>query len=362
MHQTMIETLDKMGISNEVFVPLYSLNGHIVYSNENVNAIVCFEKWDRIVYHKKQRKILNSVINEYKVASFDLIHAYTIFTDGNVARNLFKKYGIPYVVAVRNTDVNMFFKKMPHLRKVGINVLKDASAVFFLSESYRNEVTSRYLPESLKQIILDKSFILPNGIDRFWFENIFHQKLNRGTIQKFKNRRLEIVYVGGIDENKNITTTCDAVVILRKRKWDVCFRVVGEIKSKKVFSQIKDRIIYYEAMPKNELIELYRNADVFVMPSHAETFGLVYAEAMSQGLPVLYTRGQGFDGQFPDGMIGYAVDDNNPVEIADKIELVIQRYPEIVDNCIKKVNKFKWEDICSEYCSIYKRVNEDELY
>ena len=38
---------------------------------------------------------------------------------------------------------------------------------------------------------------------------------------------------------------------------------------------------------------IYRENDIYVMPSIIETFGLVYAEAMSQGLPVIYTRGQG---------------------------------------------------------------------
>lgn len=150
LHQTMIETLDEMCINNSVFVPVFSLDGHIVYPNSNVNEAVCFKKWDRIVYHNKQKKILNRIQNDYKVDTFDLIHAYTVFTDGNVARNLLKRYGIPYVVAVRNTDVNTFFKKMPHLRHVGVNVLKDASAVFFLSESYKNEIVSKYLPEHLK--------------------------------------------------------------------------------------------------------------------------------------------------------------------------------------------------------------------
>ena len=360
LHQTMIETLDEMCINNSVFVPVFSLDGHIVYPNSNVNEAVCFKKWDRIVYHNKQKKILNRIQNDYKVDTFDLIHAYTVFTDGNVARNLLKRYGVPYVVAVRNTDVNTFFKKMPHLRHVGVNVLKDASAVFFLSESYKNEIVSKYLPEHLKTSIIKKSIVLPNGIDSYWFENIFKQRLNCRIQQKFDNRKMEIVYAGGIDENKNVKTTCDAVDILKNRKWDVRFRVVGKIKNKSVFSQIEDRIIYYEAMPKNQLIELYRNADVFVMPSHAKTFGLVYAEAMSQGLPVIYTRGQGFDGQFPDGMVGYAVDDNNPTEIADKVEMLIQRYPEVVGNCIDNVSKFKWDDICKEYCSIYKRVKKNE--
>ena len=40
----------------------------------------------------------------------------------------------------------------------------------------------------------------------------------------------------------------------------------------------------------------------FCLPSHAETFGLVYVEAMSQGLPIIY-EGQGFDKQFQDGEV-----------------------------------------------------------
>lgn len=65
------------------------------------------------------------------VSEYDLIHAYYLFTDGNYARIISRKYNIPYVVAVRNTDVNVFFKHMIHLRCVGIKILKDARTVFF---------------------------------------------------------------------------------------------------------------------------------------------------------------------------------------------------------------------------------------
>src|SRR5690606_19135661 len=40
---------------------------------------------------------------------------------------------------------------------------------------------------------------------------------------------------------------------------------------------------------KEELIRIYRDCHLFVMPSRNETFGLVYVEAMLQGLPILYT-------------------------------------------------------------------------
>ena len=64
---------------------------------------------------------------------------------------------------------------------------------------------------------------------------------------------------------------------------------------------------------KEELIKLYRDSHIFTMPSITESFGLVYAEAMTQALPVVYTKGQGFDGQFPDGEVGYSVEALNEI-------------------------------------------------
>ena len=42
------------------------------------------------------------------------------------------------------------------------------------------------------------------------------------------------------------------------------------------------------------------------MPSITETFGLVYGEALSQGLLIIYTKGQGFDGQIKEKLAGYS--------------------------------------------------------
>ena len=76
------------------------------------------------------------------------------------------------------------------------------------------------------------------------------------------------------------------------------------------------------------------------MPSKTETFGLVYAEAMSQGLPVIYTRGQGFDGQFEEGEVGYSVDCKDKKEISMKIIDIINNYDVISRNAINLVDRY----------------------
>ena len=59
----------------------------------------------------------------------------------------------------------------------------------------------------------------------------------------------------------------------------------------------KEYMTYYgEITDKKTLKNLYRENDMFVMPSKNETFGLVYIEALLQGLPILYAKNEGIEG------------------------------------------------------------------
>jgi glycosyltransferase involved in cell wall biosynthesis len=112
-------------------------------------------------------------------------------------------------------------------------------------------------------------------------------------------------------------------------------------------------VTYISPKTKEELIEIYRDNDIFVMPSITETFGLVYPEAMSQGLPVIYTKGQGFDGQLEDGEVGYSVNCFDAIQIAEKIEQIINNYNIISRNAIQHSSKFRWSLISHQYEEIY---------
>jgi hypothetical protein len=89
----MIEELDKLGYNNQVYVPTYNKNLAVIVPNENVIVSECFKKWDRILFDYKQRKIYKDIQSKCNISKFDCIHAYTLFTDGNCARKLSKKYG-----------------------------------------------------------------------------------------------------------------------------------------------------------------------------------------------------------------------------------------------------------------------------
>ena len=92
------------------------------------------------------------------------------------------------------------------------------------------------------------------------------------------------------------------------------------------------------------------------MPSITETFGLTYVEAMSQGLPVIYSKGQGFDGRFKEGHIGYHVRSKDTKDIANKIIGITKNYKTISENCTKESLLFNWNEISTEYKEIYKDI------
>lgn len=353
LHQLMVEKLDKMGLDNSVFVPTYDKNVAVIKPNSNVCVSECFKKWDRLIFDYKQRKIQKSIESHYDIGLFECIHAYTLFTDGNCARNLSKKYNIPYVVAVRNTDVNDFFRLMPHLRRRGVKIMRDASAVFFLSDAYRRQVFDRYIPKKYHDEILKKTQIIPNGIDDFWLSN-------KPCEKEIPGKDIKLIYAGRIDKNKNIPTTQKAVDLLCQKGYNATLTVVGKVIDEGEFSRIKEHnnTNYINAMPKEKLIEQYRCHDIFVMPSFTESFGLVYAEAMSQGLPVIYSENQGFDRQFPEGEVGYRVISSSPDDIVSSVKKILSDYENISKNCVVNAGRFKWDTIAERYADIYKNILE----
>lgn len=348
----MIENLDVLGYENRVFVPTYDKNLAVIKPRANVCVCECFRKWDRLIFDHKQKKIRKGLEANIDASGFDLIHAYTLFTDGNCARGLSKKYGIPYVVAVRNTDVNDFFRLMPHLRRRGIQIMRDAAAVFFLSKAYRAQVFERYIPREYQEQISRKTHIIPNGIDDFWFENV------PGSGKTVDRKSVKLIYAGRIDKNKNIPTTQKAMALLRAKGYETILTVVGKVQDQKEFETVQqDRFTKcLPAMPKEELIKAYRAADIFVMPSYTESFGLVYAEAMSQGLPVIYSKGQGFDGQFPEGTVGFHASADDPQDVADAIKRAVDAFPEIEKNVVPSAKVFHWGEIVQKYDSVYRTV------
>lgn len=350
-----VESLKKYGYSVDTFNAVVN-NAKIdekyrSIMNENVKHVECFNKYDRFFYRKKQKKIFQSVIKNCNLEKYDLIHSHSLFNGGLVAMLIKEKYNIPYVVSIRNTDMNIFFK-IPFFKNIANKIIKNAIGIQFLSSPYKYKCINKYINNKNKIDVNNKSIVIRNGLEKFWLDNI-----NLSKVLSLKNT-IKIICVGKVDKNKNVSEVINVSYELIKKGYNIELTIVGQILDKDLFNKIKtiNFIKYLNYLKKEELLEVYRDNDIYVMPSKNETFGRVYAEAMTQGLPVIYTKDQGFDGIFKDGEIGYSVPFNNTSYIVECIEKIISNYEAISINCINNVDMFHWNNIASEIDKFYKKI------
>jgi len=359
LHENLMDFLEQDNRKNTVFMPIKpGKQKEFLYDSKyNVHYPETFNDKDKYVFTWKQSKIINKLLDTINPKDFDVIHAHTLFTDGNAAFELHKRYGIPYIVTVRGyTDINQFFKLRINLRNRGRNILKAASFIVFLSETNQNELLSNYIEdESLKKRLKEKSIVLPNGIDSFWFDN-------EGKPKSLDNpNEVKVISVGKIMKLKNQLTTIKALNILKHDyNLKVSLTLAGKVLEKEYSKQLKNQSDFplnmVGSVPMEKLIDLYRSHDIYAMPSFYETFGLVYPEAMSQGLPVVYTKEQGFYMQFKEGQVGYGVNASDPYDVAEKILKILSNYNSISQNSLHGYKKFNWTKLSKAYITMYETL------
>ncbi len=112
-------------------------------------------------------------------------------------------------------------------------------------------------------------------------------------------RENRLLFVGALDSNKAILPLVDAVLDLYGQEMDFEFVIVGDGPLRKQVAQraARDsRIALRGKVSRREVREEMRHASLLCVPSYTETLGLVYIEAMKQGLPVVGRAGTGIDG------------------------------------------------------------------
>ena len=351
LYYNLFRELSSIGVSQNVWVP------HKKYHKpgipENIENVKYFfngyqDVFDRVLFHRKIIKGMERFDFSSNCSSNSVIHAHTLFSDGALAYEINRKYGNPYIVTVRNTDLNLFWKYFPHLHNYARQVVKNASAVTFLGDSYKDRMVQSLFAGNCDKYE-DRVHVIPNGIDPYWSSHPPKR-------QKVSEAEIKVLFVGGFIKLKNIKTLVEACAILKKNGENLSLRLIGA-KNATDFAY-SDAYNWIDTLPfcdsKAELAEHYRWADVFAMPSLTETFGLVYAEALSQGTPVIFTKGQGFDGWVKEGMCGYGVPPKDAQRIAQCIKTLRQQSDE--GECMKSSLIFGWPAIVADYLKIYQNA------
>lgn len=370
VYENLYTQLDKLGVRQTVFVPLNAANHSRVgnqmidFQTEGSKIIysTVLKPRHRFLYMDKINTIVKDLKKTVDLSRIDAIHASTLCLDGAVAYKLHQETGIPYMCAIRNTDVNNYYKVFKWRKGFFSKILEAASKIIFISPKYKENFLSEIIPGSVRKKIEEMVMVIPNGVSDVFLAN-------KSTEHKTFEGELNLIFVAAFYKGKGLVETIQATELLREKDYKITLNAIGKGLPNRphdseyeaqvdALAKGKDWIKTQTFKKPEEIITEMRQANAFVMVSKPETFGLVYVEALSQHLPIIYAQGQGFDGYFSDGFVGYPAEAGNAENIAEKIESLMKNYSTIVAN-VESLNldeDFDWSNIGKKYLNIYKTL------
>lgn len=207
----------------------------------------------------------------------DVIHAHVSFPGGYIANKLSKEFHIPYVLTEHMGPFpfpNLMHKSRP--RQEIYEAFDEAAYSIAVSPS---------LAERISSFGLTKPHILPNMVDERKF-----------AVSRPKDGRFIFFTLCGITDQKGIDHLLKSIALWNPDPSDVEFRIGGNGPMLKEYQAmadrlgVADRVVWLGEINRHRATSLFRECHVYVMPSRHETFGIVYAEAIASGKPVIASR------------------------------------------------------------------------
>jgi rhamnosyl/mannosyltransferase len=183
------------------------------------------------------------------------------------------------------------------------------------------------------------------------------------TVRKFNQGRATILFVGKLRKYKGVKFLIRALQYLP----DVRLRIVGsgeELSNLKRLTSklgIDSRVTFLGNIPNEHIPVEYKNADIFVLPSidGSEAFGIVQAEAMSYGLPVINTD---LPSSVPfvsiNEVTGITIPPGDPVALASAIRKLCDDpvfYEKCSYNALQRAKLFTEENMIEKYAEVYRK-------
>ena len=291
---------------------------------------------------------LRKIVKNEKI---QIIHAHWLIPQGFLAV-LYKTFintDIKIVATAHGADINSFdnfigkrlkgyiLKRIDQLTVVS-NALKEKA----IGIGYNNEV-----------------HVFPMGIDTKLFTP---DKKDNSLKIKYKISGNFLLFVGGIIERKGIRYLIQAIPAVIKKFPGAKLLVIGEGNLSNEMSElaeslsISNNIIFIGPIPHVDLPPYFATADVFILPSLSEGFGLVIIEAMSCGTIPIATDLAVIHDIIQNNITGIFIDIKNPIDISQKIINYLSNKEKLVPMKVKArefvVNNFDWEIVKKNYSKL----------
>ncbi len=242
----------------------------------------------------------------------------------------------------------------PYQRLLLSKVLAHAALVLVPTSSYGDLLLDKYHLEP------GRVRVVPNGMHIAVIE----------PAPKQPGTPVRLVSVGRVAKEKNLPLLIDAVnALVHQEHLDVELEIVGDGPVKDDVAQyiaahgLESRVHLIGRRDGSALLELYDQADIFIMTSLGESFGMVLVEAMARGLPVIAPDIPGVRDIVIDGTTGLLVD--HTVDSVCKAVLRVLREPGLRDHLVRgaraELHRYQWPLIARQSLELYEEILSGDL-
>jgi glycogen(starch) synthase len=262
-------------------------------------------------------RMVETIVAEHARQPFDMLHAQYGYPNGWAALLASARLGVPNVVSIQGGDGHWVGSCCDTHFQALRRVLDHANALLIGGESFIDEVTGRMGVDRARFTIV------PGAVDTARFAP---PRREPGLAAN----PVRLLYYGRVDRRKGVLDFLDALAALRRRAvpFEATISGVGPdvdaSREKAEDLELSPDWVRltgyadYEAVP-----DLYRKADVFVSPTHAEGFSNTILEAMASGLPVVSCRSVGVVDCLRDGENGLLTEPGDVAGLTDALERII---------------------------------------
>jgi len=297
-----------------------------------------------------EEQICHNILKQFDLHRLDLVHAHGMYevAAGNVARLISERTGIPYVITLHGSDVNIVMRRRA---ATYVNTLERASKCIFVSNALLEKAKS--FGYSGKNGV-----VIPNGYD----PEIFYPS-DKDTMRKklgvYRPNLKYVGFVGNLNKIKRADKLPSIFWEIHKRVPDVMFIVVGDGPLRKKVEQDASglNVVFTGRIPQEEVANWMNAMDIMVLPSRNEGFGAVAVEAQACGTIVVGSS----NGGIPEA-VGFEqciVQEGHDFEksFADKVvELLTSDQDAFRNQIMLRAKQFTWESIVSRELEVYKEV------
>lgn len=330
-------------------------------------------RWECLAYTGVMHELVaRSIINKILFACFlcafwvetlhrsvstrpHVLHAHWWMPGGLVGAFASYATRVPLVVTTHGTDIEML-RRTRWAKPLARFVFARARAIVCVSTYLREQLLTLGVADAARVYVVPQPI---HPLFRDWRLEI-RDANHQSPISNL------ILTVARLTKQKSIDTLIDALAILRVRGCEARLEIIGDGPERAALEQYAREQNVYEyveflgMLPQAELPARYARATAFVLPSIREGVGLVFAEALLCGAPVIGTASGGVTDIIRDGETGLLVPPRDARALADAIERVLMDRAlaaRLVANGAAWVReRFAPERVATQYLDIYQHA------